>query len=115
MDNALCVGINIAAQAEQLQVDIRRRERPLARIAFRDSREGIEALTALMLGWSGPVRVAIAGTSAAAIELTMPGRDSMPSIPPDLRRYAMGDVTFLGLGLLGFGLLILYVKLAGRR
>jgi hypothetical protein len=45
----------------------------------------------------------------------MPGRDSMPSIPPDLRRYAMGDVTFLGLGLLGFGLLILYVKLAGRR
>jgi len=27
----------------------------------------------------------------------------------------MGDVTFLGLGLLGFGLLILYVKLAGRR
>lgn len=45
----------------------------------------------------------------------MPSRDSMPSTPPDLRSHAMGDVTFLGLGLLGFGLLILYVKLAGRR
>jgi hypothetical protein len=36
-------------------------------------------------------------------------------IPPDQRSHAMGDVTSLGLGLLGFGLLILYVKLAGRR
>ena len=90
MDNALCVGINIAAQAEQLQVDIRRRERPLARIAFRDSREGIEALTALMLGWSGPVRVAIAGTSAAAIELGLllgqaPGRQVF-LVAPELAR-----------------------------
>lgn len=39
----------------------------------------------------------------------------IPSIPTDLRSHAMGDVIFLGLGLLGFGLLILYVKLAGRR
>lgn len=45
-----------------------------------------------MLGWSGPVRVAIAGTSAAAIELGLllgqaPGRQVF-LVAPELARQA---------------------------
>lgn len=97
MDNAVCIGI--AAQAPLLQVDIRRRDRSLAYIALRYSEDGIEALADFLLGWSGPVRVAIAATGAAAIDLGLllgqaPGRQvflvapDMAAKAADLAHYA---------------------------
>ncbi|PPE73104.1 hypothetical protein C3942_14880 [Solimonas fluminis] len=65
MDSALCVGIDI--QPHQVQVDLRREGRPLARLAFRNDHAGLAALSEFLSAWQGPVRLAIAALGAGAI------------------------------------------------
>lgn len=65
MDSALCVGIGI--RAHEVQVDVRREGRQLARLAFRNDHAGLAALSEFLSAWQGPVRLAIAAISAGAI------------------------------------------------
>lgn len=78
MDSALCVGIDI--QLDEVQVDVRREGRQLARLAFRNDHAGLAALSEFLSAWQGPVRLAIAaigvGAIAAGLVLSAaPGRE----------------------------------------